>query len=150
MTHTCSPSCGHTKNEPLEEGQVAKGGVGMRFLRGRLGFIMAFACGIHCMAMPVLVLAAPALAGTLPGFEIIEWICLGLCAALIIWQVVPSYRLHGRVLVPFLAFGGLALMLTGLLLDGTAWHQMLMVSASVFISAGFWVGQRYMARLRVA
>jgi hypothetical protein len=78
----------------------------------RAGAILAWACFIHCIALPFLLAAVPLSVASLLGSETAEWVVLGVSAAIGLVALVPSYFRHHRNITSLMLFvAGLALIL---------------------------------------
>ena len=69
-------------------------------------------CLVHCLATPVVLILAPALAGFLGGWHPVLLGGVVLTAA---WAFVPGYRYHHHKGVLALALGGVCLLAVGVL-----------------------------------
>ena len=103
-------------------------------------------CAVHCVAMPVVFLAAPALTATVAGLEWVEWVAAGIAFATTLLQVWPEYQMHRKPQALRLAAVGLVLIAGGLLVEALggpfAWHTLAMVLGSLFMAAAFYKGHR--------
>jgi hypothetical protein len=75
---------------------------------------LSLLCLVHCLALPLAVLLAPALEAALLGSEShVHWALLGLAVPTSCYALWHGYRHHGRRAVPVMGFFGLAVMLLG-------------------------------------
>ena len=75
-----------------------------------LGQALSLICLVHCIATPVVLMLAPALAGFLGGWHPVLLVGVVGTAA---WAFIPGYRFHRNNSVLLLALGGVALLGTG-------------------------------------
>jgi hypothetical protein len=93
-----------------EEHLVRDGGTGV----DKVAIGLSVLCLVHCLALPMAVLLAPALEAALLGSEShVHWILLGLALPTSCYALWHGYRHHGRRAVPVMGFTGLAIMLLG-------------------------------------
>ena len=80
------------------------------------------ACLAHCLALPVVVAAAPALGASLFAQPFVHPVLLALAAPAAVWAIGLGARRHGRWVLPALLAGiGLGVMLLGAAPD--IWHD---------------------------
>jgi hypothetical protein len=92
-------------------------------------------CVAHCLAAPLLVVMAPALAGN-EGLEIGLMV---ISAAIAVIVLAAGVRRHGELVVWMPAIAGLSLWLLGAILPGEMREQVLMVSGGILLAGGlFW------------
>lgn len=77
-----------------------------------LGPGLSIACGIHCVATPLLVLALPAL---VPALHFAHPVFAALVALVAAWAFIPAYRCHRRPIVFVEGAVGVALLVAGAL-----------------------------------
>ena len=78
----------------------------------RIGVLLSWACFVHCIALPFALAALPLSAASLLGGEQVEWIVLGVTAAIGLFALVPSYfRYHRNITSLTLFAAGLALII---------------------------------------
>ncbi len=75
-----------------------------------LGPVLSVACGIHCAATPLLLIAIPTLA---PALGLAHPIFVVGVAAVALWAFIPGVRCHGRRMVFALAGVGMTLLVAG-------------------------------------
>ena len=104
----------------------------------RLAIALSALCLLHCLAIPLAVLAAPAVTAWLSGTETaMHWALLALAVPLSIWAYSRGYRRHGGVAATVLGGLGLALMLVGVShLLATNWEIPLTLVGVVMVSVG--------------
>lgn len=92
-------------------------------------------CVAHCLAAPLFVVVAPALAGN----KTVEIALMVASAAIALAVLVLGVRRHGEKLVWMPAIVGLSLWLLGILSPGEMQERALMVSGGVLLAGGlFW------------
>ena len=99
-----------------------------------LGLVLSIACAIHCMMMPVLIMAFPLLNESALHHPVVEWsilivlILLGLLS-------LNHYRKvhHNKILPTWIFIGGVVLFTTSLLIDN-AFHHALTIAGSLVIA----------------
>jgi len=104
----------------------------------RLAIALSTLCLLHCLAIPLAVLAAPAVTAWFSGTETaVHWVLLALAVPLSIWAYSRGYRRHGGIAATVLGGLGLALMLLGVshLLAGS-WEIPLTLLGVVLVSVG--------------
>jgi hypothetical protein len=80
----------------------------------RLAIGLSILCLVHCLALPIAVLAAPALEAAVLGTESpVHWVLLGLALPISCYALWHGFRHHGHRIVLVLGAIGLALMLFG-------------------------------------
>ena len=80
----------------------------------RLAILLSALCLVHCLALPVALLAAPVLATWMTGTETtVHWILLALAVPLSIWAFVRGYRHHRDGIASWVGTIGLVLMFLG-------------------------------------
>ena len=72
-----------------------------------VGQILSAVCAVHCVATPLIITAAPALASVFGGAHPVLLVFVIVVA---IWSFVPGYRCHHSKLVAGLATGGISLL----------------------------------------
>jgi hypothetical protein len=104
----------------------------------RLAIALSALCLLHCLAIPLAVLAAPAVTAWLSGTETaMHWALLALAVPLSIWAYSRGYRRHGGVAATMLGGLGLALMLVGVShLLAASWEIPLTLVGVVMVSVG--------------
>jgi len=104
----------------------------------RLAIALSGLCLVHCLAIPLVVLTAPALAAWFTGTETVaHWVLLALALPLSMWAYHRGYRRHGGVAATAMGGVGLLLMLLGVShLLAVAWEIPLTLSGVVLVSAG--------------
>ncbi len=79
--------------------------------RGDLwGQALSLICLVHCIATPLVLMLAPALAGFMGSWHPLLLVGVVATAA---WAFIPGYRYHRNAAVLLLALGGVALLATG-------------------------------------
>lgn len=101
------------------------------------GQALSLLCVVHCLATPLVLMAAPALAGFLGGWHPVLLAGVVLTAA---WAFVPGYRYHRSATVLLLALGGVLLLATGVLAfhDRFAVETLMTVSGGALMLAAHW------------
>ena len=104
----------------------------------RLAIALSALCLLHCLAIPLAVLAAPVVTAWLSGTETaVHWALLALAVPLSIWAYSRGYRRHGGVAATVLGGLGLALMLVGVShLLAASWEIPLTLVGVVMVSVG--------------
>ena len=104
----------------------------------RLAIALSALCLLHCLAIPLAVLAAPVVTAWLSGTETaVHWALLALAVPLSIWAYSRGYRRHGGVAATVLGGLGLALMLVGVShLLAARWEIPLTLVGVVMVSVG--------------
>lgn len=75
------------------------------------GLILSAACLLHCLMLPVALVAAPALAAWLGETETtLHWLLFGVALGVSGWALLAGYRRHGVLLVVTAGSAGLAVM----------------------------------------
>lgn len=100
-----------------------------------LGQAISLVCLVHCLATPLLLMLAPALAGFLGGWHPVLLVGVLVTAA---WAFVPGYRYHRSKAVLVLATSGLTLLATGVTLfheNFVAETAMTVVGAGLMLAA---------------
>lgn len=102
------------------------------------GAALSSLCLVHCLALPLLALAVPALAGALAhGHEhdhLLHLLLVALALPVSALAFLRGLRLHGRRVPVALALPGFLLMVAGALAHGVA-VQMLTVSGGLMVAA---------------
>jgi hypothetical protein len=92
-------------------------------------------CVAHCLAAPLFVVLAPALAGN----EGVEIALMGISAAIAVVVLSAGVRRHGEPVVWMPAIVGLSLWLLGATLPGETQERVLMVIGGILLAGGlFW------------
>ncbi len=91
------------------------------------GQALSLLCLVHCLATPIVLMLAPALAGFLGGWHPVLLAGVVLTAA---WAFVPGYRYHHSKTVLLLAVGGVCLLSVGVL----AFHAWFAVETAMTVS----------------
>lgn len=105
-------------------------------------------CMIHCVALPVLLAAAPGL-----GYLLDESVHRTLVAVLVVPTVlafVPGYRLHRRWAPPLLATAGFALLALGAFGEVGAWEEPLTVAGSLLLVTAHYLNHSFCRLCRFA
>jgi hypothetical protein len=83
-----------------------------RGLADLFGIICSVGCAIHCAATPILLIALPSLTAVKwmadPAFHQIVAV---VCGAIAVFSIIPGFRRHGDIRVPFLAGSGVVCLL---------------------------------------
>ncbi len=111
----------------------------------RTGIWLPLACAVHCLGMPLLVAAAPALTGHVQQLAWIEWGTLALALWLGYKQLWPGYQVHKNGWSLGVAVAGGATFVVGILAHDwhlDAMHTPLMVAGSLLLATGFWLNYR--------
>ena len=130
-------------NQPPSQPKAEVSSVGASAPRG--GIWLPVACAIHCLGMPLLVAAAPALTGHVEQLAWIEWATLALALWLGYKQLWPGYRLHKNGWSMGMATAGVGVFVLGILAHDyhlDALHTPLMVAGSLLLATGFWLNYR--------
>lgn len=101
------------------------------------GQALSLICLVHCLATPIVLMLAPALAGFLGGWHPVLLAGVVLTAA---WAFVPGYRYHRNKSVLILAAGGVSLLAIGVLAFH-AWfaaETVMTVSGAALMLAAHW------------
>jgi drug/metabolite transporter superfamily protein YnfA len=92
-------------------------------------------CVAHCLAAPVLVVMAPALAGN----GSVEIALMVISTMIAVTVLVTGVRRHGESLVWMPAIAGLSLWLLGLIIPGEMQERALMACGGILLAGGlFW------------
>ena len=104
----------------------------------RLAIALSALCLLHCLAIPLAVLAAPAVTVWFSGTETAaHWLLLALAVPLSVWAYTRGYRRHGGVAATVIGGLGLALMLLGVShLLAASWEIPLTLVGVVMVSVG--------------
>ena len=104
----------------------------------RLAIALSGLCLIHCLAIPLAVLAAPTVAAWFTGTETTaHWVLLALALPLSLWAYYRGYRRHRGVAAAVTGAVGLLLMLLGVShLLAVAWEIPLTLGGVALVSAG--------------
>lgn len=79
-----------------------------------LGLALSGSCLVHCLLLPVAIVAAPVLSSWLGETEnTVHWVLFGVALGVSGWALVGGFRHHGVVAVILLGAVGLAIMLVG-------------------------------------
>ena len=94
-------------------------------------------CLVHCIATPLVLMLAPAMAGVLGGWHPVLLTGVVATAA---WAFVPGYRYHHSKAVLGLAIGGVALLATGVTVfhDSFAAETAMTVTGAGLMLAAHW------------
>ena len=93
----------------------------------RLGQVLSVVCMVHCLATPLVLMLAPALAGFLGGWHPV---LLAAVVAIAAWAFIPGYRFHRNKPVLLLALGGVALLASGV----TFFHHSFVAETALTVS----------------
>lgn len=105
------------------------------------GQALSLICLVHCLATPVLLMLAPAMAGFLGGWHPVLLAGVVGTAA---WAFIPGYRFHRRKLVLGLAVVGVSLLAIGV----TVFHDYFAAeTALTVIGAGLMLAAHWKNRL---
>ena len=91
------------------------------------GQALSLLCLVHCLATPIVLMLAPALAGFLGGWHPVLLAGVMLTAA---WAFVPGYRYHRSKAVLGFALGGVTLLATGVLV----FHEHFFIETALTVS----------------
>ncbi len=100
----------------------------------KVGIVLSFLCAVHCIAMPILMVAFPFLEHTVLHDPIIEWVTLSSLIVLGVFSL-NHYRLkhHGSQL-PMIVFSAGVIVCLLALVSGHALHHKLMIAGSIVIA----------------
>lgn len=101
------------------------------------GQALSLLCLVHCIATPVVLMLAPAMAGFLGGWHPV---LLAGVVATAAWAFVPGYRFHHSRSVLLLAAGGVTLLAVGVTFfhDNFAAETSMTVSGAAMMLAAHW------------
>jgi hypothetical protein len=94
-------------------------------------------CALHCLALPLMLVFAPALTGVVHMSETIHILFLLLAIPVSGWAMWQGYRRHHQMMMPVIGAIGLALMLAGVVVHD---HSQALTLAGVFTLAAAHVG----------
>ena len=99
------------------------------------GVLVSSLCLIHCLAIPFLIAALPAL-GWLAPDEKIHWLLTLIAVPVAIWALLPGFRVHRSRWIFLGGLGGVSLMLAApFLLEGMSEEIAASVGATMLVSA---------------
>ena len=104
----------------------------------RMAIVLSALCLLHCLAIPLAVLAAPAVTAWFSGTEtVVHWVLLALAVPLSVWAYLRGYRRHGGVAATVIGSLGLVLMLLGVShLLAVSWEIPLTLIGVSLVSVG--------------
>lgn len=105
----------------------------------RLGFAASVLCTVHCLATPVLVLAAPMAGHYLEGMPYLETALIALSvlsAVFILWG--DAVRKHKQWFPAIIGSVGVILLVLGHMHEGEPWHSLAMIGGGLFMTLAFW------------
>jgi hypothetical protein len=109
----------------------------------KLGVILSLICAIHCLALPVILFAAPYLASTFAFSLAMEWILVILSfglALILLWQ---DYRKHRKPMPLYLLGLGVMMKLLDTFIGIKSIDWIFGLSLGVFISLAYWYNYKH-------
>jgi hypothetical protein len=109
-----------------------------------VGFSASALCAIHCMVLPILIMA-----GTIGGFGLahnhtLENIILALSAVIGLVSLVPAFINQHRKIFPLLIFaGGLTIILISRFIEGGFWEMITTTTGACLVATSHFVNWRY-------
>ncbi len=114
----------------------------------RIGMSAAFACAIHCAAIPVVMALAPSIGLGFLGTETFELGFVGFAYLLGISSILLSYRRHGRFFAWWFIVPGLAILSFERFFPWI--HEQPVQHAVVMTAGGLLVGLAHLVNLRLS
>lgn len=100
----------------------------------KVGIVLSFLCAIHCVMMPILMVAFPFLEHTILHDPIVEWSILGTLIVLGIFSLNHYRKKHHGSHMPMTIFSIGVIICFFALISGEAYHHKLMMVGSVIIA----------------
>jgi len=114
----------------------------------KLAIVLSALCLVHCLAVPLAVVALPVLGASLTGSETdVHWILLAMAIPLSVWAYARGYRHHGDLVATWSGGTGLVLMFLGVSHWFADWLEIPLTLVGVtLVSLGHFINMRHCRR----